>query len=119
MKLTDDIVKALQGCIEESCESISDFSKLANVSAATIRGYLNRTTNTIKDETWEKIYPLIKGYLPGGKKSSGSAGGHGKPVELTTDQKVLLDTFAELSKDEQKKILSVIINQAREKIKKK
>lgn len=116
MKLTDDIVKALQGCIEESYESISDFSKLANVSAATVRGYLNRTTNTIKDETWEKIYPLIKGYLPGGKKGSAPAA-HGKPIELTTDQKVLLDTFAELSREEQKKMLSDIISMAREKIK--
>ena len=48
MKLTDEIVKALQGCIEEGFESVSDFAKFANVSGNTISKYLRRETDSIK-----------------------------------------------------------------------
>ena len=69
MKLTDEIVKALQGCIEEGFESVSDFAKFANVSGNTISKYLRRETDSIKEDTWKKLHPKpaqvkVKPYAP-------------------------------------------------------
>ncbi len=109
MKLTDEIVKALQGCIEEGFESVSDFAKFANVSGNTITKYLRKETESIKDDTWKKIHPLIKPYLPRQKKSDT----HKKPLELNTDEKILLDAFADLSPDVQRQKLMEIIELAK------
>ncbi len=109
MKLTDEIVKALQGCIEEGFESVSDFAKFANVSGNTITKYLRRETDSIKEDTWKKIHPLIKNYLPKKKKSDV----HKKPLELTSDEKILLDAFADLAPDVQRQKLMEIIDLAK------
>ena len=109
MKLTDEIVKALQGCIEEGFESVSDFAKFANVSGNTITKYLRRETDSIKEDTWKKIHPLIKNYLPKKKKSDV----HKKPLELTSDEKILLDAFADLTPDVQRQKLMEIIDLAK------
>lgn len=113
MKLTDDIVRALQGCIEEGYESVSDFARLANVSANTVTKYLRKETESIKDDTWQKIYPLIRPYLP--KKGGGDA--HHRPLELNTDQKILLDAFGELPPEAQKEKLLEIIDLAKRQLK--
>ena len=108
MKLTDEIVKALQGCIEEGFESVSDFAKFANVSGNTISKYLRRETDSIKEDTWKKIHPLIKNYLP--KKKSDT---HKKPLELTSDEKIPLDAFADLAPDVQRQKLMASIDLAK------
>ena len=37
MKLTDDIVKALHRCVTDGHESVTEFARLANVSAETVK----------------------------------------------------------------------------------
>lgn len=107
MKLTDDIVRAIQKSIEDSFESVSDFARFANVSANTVTRYLNKETQSIKEDTWKKLYPLIKNFLP--KKSSS----HHKPLELTTDEKILVDAFKDLPADVQRQKLMEILELAR------
>ena len=114
MKLTNDIVKALQGCIEEGFESVSDFAKFANVSANTVSRYLRRERESIKEDTWNKLYPLIKNYLPKKKVSA-----HQKPMELTTDEKILLEAFGDLPGEIQRQKLMEMITLARKHNRKK
>ena len=105
MKLTDEIVKALHVCIEDGYEAVSDFARNANVSANTISKYMRKESSTIQKDTWNKIYPLIKGHLHTGKGSGGAK--HG--VELNADQKILLDAFNELPPDVQnQKLLEIV-----------
>ena len=106
MKLTDDIIKALHVCIEEGYESVADFAKNANVSANTISKYMRKESLNIQRDTWDKIYPLIKGYLRG--KS-----GQKKDLELNSDQKILLDAFNELPTDVQNQKLLEIVSLAK------
>jgi len=106
LKLTNEIVKALQGAIEEGYESVSDFARQANVSGNTITKYLRKETASITDDTWRKIHPLIRPFLPGGRRSEDS---HHRPEDLDTDQKVLLDMYAELPKDVQKKKIEELV----------
>ena len=113
MKLTDDIVRAIQKSIEDSFESVSDFARFANVSANTVTRYLNRETQSIKEDTWKKLYPLIKNFLP--KKTSS----HHKPLELSSDEKILVDAFKDLPADVQRQKLMEILELARKVNKKK
>ena len=113
MKLTDDIVRAIQKSIEDSFESVSDFARIANVSANTVTRYLNKETQSIKEDTWKKLYPLIKNFLP--RKTSS----HHKPLELTTDEKILVDAFKDLPSDVQRQKLMGILELARKVNKKK
>ena len=49
MKLTDDIVKALHRCVTDGYESVTEFARLANVSAETVKKYMRRETESIKE----------------------------------------------------------------------
>ena len=110
MRLTDEIVRALQGAIEDGYESVSDFARQANVSGNTITKCLRKETRSITDESWRKIHPLIRAFLPNGRKADDS---HHRPEDLDTAQKVMLDTFSELPKDLQKKRLQELLEIAR------
>ncbi len=100
MKLTDDIVKALHRCVTDGHESVTEFARMANVSAETVKKYMRRETESIKEETWKKLHPLLKPYM--GKKNPKPVSFGSKYLELDTDQRILLDTFADLP-DEVKK----------------
>ena len=112
MKLTDEIVNALHGCIEDGFESVSDFARFANVSANTISKYMRRETQTIQKDTWEKIQPLIQSYLP-----RGASGKVKHELELSADQKILLDAFSELPADVQNQKLLEIVELAKNHLK--
>jgi len=114
MKLTDEIVKALHGCIEDGFESVNDFARFANVSANTISKYMRKETLTIQQDTWKKIQPLIASYLPKGAK-----GKIKHELELSADQKILLDAFDELPPDVQNQKLLEIIEMAKKYIREK
>ena len=106
MKLTREIAKALQECIEDGFESVSEFAKFANVSTDTVSKYLQCETASIKADTWNRIQPLLK--LKSKKIES-----HHKPLELTSDEKFLLDAFADLPADVQRQKLMEIIEIAK------
>jgi transcriptional regulator with XRE-family HTH domain len=114
MKITDDILKALHRTVE-GFGSPEEFAEKANVSINTIANYLSRKTRSIKDDTWEKIYPHVKPYLP---KSDEEKGSH-LTGNLTSDQKILLDAFVELPKELKNKKLIEMVELARDEIQKK
>lgn len=114
MRLTDEIVNALHGCIEDGFDSINDFARFANVSANTISKYMRRETQTIQKDTWEKIQPLIQSYLP-----RGASGKVKHELELSADQKILLDAFSELPSDVQNQKLLEIVELAKNYLKNK
>lgn len=107
MKLTDDIVRALHACIEDSFESVADFANFANVSSNSISKYMRKEITTINKSTWDKLYPLIRNYLP--KKD----GGGKLNYDLDADQKILLDAFNALPKDVQNQKLLEIVELAK------
>jgi hypothetical protein len=116
MKITEDIIKALQNCID-GVGSISDFSQQANVNIETLSKYLSRKTQSIKQETWEKIYPLIQPYLPKSQTNHSpcqinkikGAGKGEHYADLSSDEKILLDAFSTLpSKIRQEKLLEIV-----------
>jgi len=119
MKLTDDIVKALQGCIE-SLGSKSALAMKANVDVGTIGRYLSKQTKTIADDTWDQIYPVLRPYLPKSfDMDKNNDNSNGKGLMLTSDQKILLDAFAELPDEMRKKKLLEIVELAKTEILKK
>ncbi len=118
MKITDDIIKALQNCID-GVGSISEFSQRANVNIETVSQYLTRKTKSIHDDTWKKLYPLIHPYLS--KNESGAVADVKKMkecgyAELCSDQKILLDAFCALPKEIQEEQLLHIVELARKQV---
>ena len=61
--LNDDIVKAFDSCLEAL--SLNELSRRTGVGIHTLRKYATRQTNTIREETWDKIYPYLRPYLVG------------------------------------------------------
>ena len=116
MKITDDIFRAIQRTVD-GFGSIGEFAEKANIQGEILTDFLTRKTKSIKDETWEKIYPFVKSYLPGGSPAD-AKGGHLRG-HLTTDQKILLDAFDELPKDIKEKKLVEVVELARIEIEKK
>ena len=106
MRLTREIARGIQECIEEGFESVSEFAKFANVSTDTVTKYLKCETASIKADTWRRIQPLLK------LKSKQTETRH-KPLELTSDEKILLDAFADLPDDVQRQKLMEIIEIAK------
>lgn len=123
MKMTEDILKALQNCIN-GVGSITEFSQQTNVTIETLSKYLTRQTNFIKNETWLKLQPLLQPYL---SKNNDAADEVTRPripaatkhLELTSDEKILLDAFAELPRELQDQKLLEIVELAKLEIKKK
>ena len=107
MKITEDIVKALHACIADGYDSVADFASRVNVSANTISKYMRRETEVMQKDTWEKLYPLLTAYLPkDGDKVK-------YEIEMTADQKILLDAFDSLPADVQSQKLMEIIQLAK------
>jgi predicted transcriptional regulator len=103
MKITDDVLRALQHTIKKY-GSTSEFARRANVNVNTVRKYINRTSKTITDDTWDKIYPLIRNHLS--KKQTGVL--H-HINGLSSNERILLDAFSELPPDlQEKKVLEIV-----------
>jgi len=125
MKITEDILKALQNCIH-GIGSINEFSQQSNVNIETLSKYLSRKSQSIKQETWEKLYPLLKPYLPKNGETKPLVKESRIPAEtaavkidhkhtlLSIDEKILLDAFAELSPELKNKKLIEIVELARQ-----
>lgn len=112
MKLTDDIINAIDRTTK-MLGSKNEFARKANISVTTLSKYLARTRKSIADDTWERIYPLIKPYLPK-KDEDGELPDYYKDKTLSSDQRILLDAFAELPDELQEKKLLEIIELAKE-----
>ena len=103
MKITEEILRALQNSIDV-VGSQAEFAQRANISINTVSSFLSRKTESIKDETWEKIYPLLQPYLPINleQKPKSVLSKFGKSsfdfASLSSDEKILLEAFNALSK---------------------
>ena len=118
MKLTDDIVKALQNCVD-GFGSAAEFSRRTNVSIETLSRYMTQKTRVIRRDTWEKLYPVLKPYL-GDRGSSKNVKSHSSSeVELSSDERILLDAFGELHPKQQEEKLLEIVELARIELKKR
>ena len=118
MKLTDDVARALQNCVE-GLGSIAEMSRRTGVRIELISRYLDRQVRSINQDTWGQLYPLLKPYLNGQPNSEKQAKIIGQParmhhdlVSLTSDEKILLDAFAALPAEQQKKFLQDILDRA-------
>lgn len=112
MKLTDEIVKALNKCIADGYKSVSEFSRLTNISADTLTKYLKKETQNVKEESWNKMYPLLKPYLKHSNNRPAFTGTNKTP-ELETDERILLDAFNDLPEKIRKEKLMEMLNLAR------
>ena len=118
MKLTDEVAKALQNCVE-GLGSIAELSRRTGVRIELLSRYLDRQTKSIEQDTWGQLYPLIKPYL---NTQSGTSdvpkiiGSHARMhhdlVSLTCDEKILLDAFAALNEADQQKFLAEVLERA-------
>lgn len=106
-KVTDDIVKAFDKCL--GALSLHEMSRRTGIGIYTLRKFATRQTNSIREETWDKIYPYLKPYLVGEddpdtqeppRRVGPTARRHAELVELLSDQKILLDTFDVLEDDD-------------------
>lgn len=103
-KVTDDISKAFDRCVEAL--SLNELSRRTGIGIYTLRKFATRQTNSIREETWDKIYPVLMPYLIGNDADASSvlpprigptARRHHDLVELVSDQKILLDVFGALA----------------------
>lgn len=123
MKLTDDVAKALQNCVE-GLGSVAELSRRTGVRIELLSRYLDQQTRSINQDTWGQLYPLVKPYLNAAKginselpKVIGApARMHHDLVSLTCDEKILLDAFAALPAEQQQKFLSEIVERAESEI---
>ncbi|MDD5698221.1 MAG: hypothetical protein PHH77_06345 [Victivallaceae bacterium] len=119
MQITEDIIKALHNCID-AVGSISEFSQQANVNIETVSKYLSRKTNSIKKESWDKLYPLIHPYLAKSAEANANMkarkAGTARYSELSSDEKILLDAFSALPRELQEKQLLEIVELARKQV---
>eukprot|EP00831_Metopus_contortus_P008349 TRINITY_DN13205_c0_g1_i2.p1 TRINITY_DN13205_c0_g1~~TRINITY_DN13205_c0_g1_i2.p1 ORF type:complete len:156 (-),score=30.78 TRINITY_DN13205_c0_g1_i2:154-621(-) len=125
MKITDDILKALQNCIE-SFGSKHDFARRANIHINTVSKYLTRKTRSINDDTWERLQPLLRPFLLHRHGSGGEAKERYEKVKkaynvdfLSSNQKILMDAFSVLPRNLQDQKLIEIVKLAQEQLKNK
>lgn len=114
MKITEDVARALQNCVE-GMGSISELSRRTGVRIELLSRFLDRQTKSISQDTWSQIYPLVKPYLnaPGGgnypKIIGPTARMHHDLVSLSSDEKILLDAFGALPAAGQQRFLTELL----------
>lgn len=115
-KKPEEVAKALQMCIV-AAGSISEFSKRTGVKIETISRFLSRKTQHFGAETMDILAPWLAPYLSDRDEETGNPppviGGNARRlhdmVNLTSDEKILLDVFNSLPKDvAQQKLYEII-----------
>ena len=109
-KVNNDFFRALDECAEAL--SLDELSRVSGVKLELLRRYVDRKVRTVRTETWDKIYPVLKPYLEGPvppqeppPRIGSSYRRHPELVEMLSEQKVLLDEFAIFSDAEKKGII--------------
>lgn len=94
-----ELLDALEKCSDNL--SIDDISRLNGIRLELLRRYIDRRAKNIRNEFWDKLYPLLRPYLEGPaplKEPPPRLGStyrrHPELVEMISEQKVLLDEFA-------------------------
>ena len=106
--LNDEIASALEKCANNL--SITELSRRTGVRIELLRRFINRQAQTIRAETWDKIYPVLRPYLEGPEpvvepppRIGPAYRRHQDLVAMVSNQKVLLDEFAILGDAERKR----------------
>lgn len=134
MKLTNEIIKALQRAVKSE-GSVDAAARSTNLKKETLSDFLNRSTSYVRKETWEKMFPLLKPYMPpemvkefevasDDKVKALSDAPISHPVSrmhrdlasLTSDEKILLDAFNDLPEALQQEKLLELTELARKEI---
>ena len=109
-KVNNDFFRALDECAEAL--SLDELSRVSGVRIELLRRYVDRKVRTVRTETWDKIYPVLKPYFEGPEPPQEPPPRIGSPyrrhpelVEMLSEQKVLLDEFAIFSDAEKKGII--------------
>ena len=106
--------KELLDIIDKCSDNLSfeDISRLNGIRLELLRRYIDRQAKNIRNETWDKVYPLLKPYLEGPepiKEPPPRLGApyrrHAELVEMLSEQKVLLDEFAIFGEKEKRMII--------------
>ncbi|WP_419643761.1 helix-turn-helix domain-containing protein, partial [Victivallis vadensis] len=63
MKVTPIIVKAIESAIA-ACDSQRDFAAKAGILPASLSKYLSGKNKIIRDDNWNRLFPLLEPYLP-------------------------------------------------------
>ena len=105
-----EFLDAVEKCSENL--SFEDISRLNGVRIELLRRYIDRRAKNIRNETWDKIYPMLRPYLEGPEPIKEPPPRLGAPyrrhpelVEMISEQKVLLDEFAIFGDKEKKQII--------------
>ena len=105
-----EFLEAVEKCSENL--SIEDISRLNGIRIELLRRYIDRRAKNIRNETWDKIYPLLRPYLEGPEPIKEPPPRLGTPyrrhpelVEMISEQKVLLDEFAIFNDKEKRQII--------------
>lgn len=108
-KITDDIIKAFEQCLK--AVPIKELSARTGVGKKTLRRFSKHQNKYAPNEILRNIYPEIRRYILLKEASMedvrpvriGTAPRMGHYLEeLNSDEKVLLDTFSALHKDDRK-----------------
>jgi hypothetical protein len=106
----EEFLEAVEKCSENL--SFEDISRLNGIRIELLRRYIDRRAKNIRNETWGKVYPLLRPYLEGPEPIKEPPPRLGAPyrrhpelVEMLSEQKVLLDDFAIFADKEKKQIL--------------
>lgn len=109
-RVNNDFFRALDECAEAL--SLDELSRISGVKIELLRRYVDRKVRTVRVETWDKIYPVLKPYLEGPvppqeppPRIGSTYRRHPELVEMLSEQKVLLDEFAIFSDAEKKGII--------------
>lgn len=106
-KITDDIAGAFEKCL--NAVSLGELSKRTGVAKKTLRRFVSRRSKYAPNDILRNVYPEIRRYmlLKEAEVSEvrpvriGSAPRMGHYLdELTSNEKVLLDTYSSLNKDD-------------------
>lgn len=108
-KINDDIAKAFEKCLQ--AVSLGELSERTGVGKSTLRSFCKRKGKYAPSETLRKIYPELRRYLLLKEAEVnevrpvriGSAPRMGHYLdELTSNDKVLIDTYSSLGKADRK-----------------
>ena len=105
-----EFLDAVEKCSENL--SFEDISRLNGIRIELLRRYIDRGAKNIRNETWDKIYPMLRPYLEGPEPIKEPPPRLGAPyrrhpelVEMISEQKVLLDEFAIFGDREKRQII--------------
>ena len=113
--LNEEIASALEKCANNL--SITELSRRTGVRIELLRRFINRQAQTIRAETWDKIYPVLRPYLDGPESVAAEPPPrigpayrrHQDLVAMVSNQKVLLDEFTALGEAERKRFVDELV----------